>query len=201
MRTKGIITTNPHAYRDGYIKFQENPTFLKQEPIKEKLFTQKNHNLILVISRVKLESWNKTNKNPEKETYPEVVSCCLILSPEVPSDEFHLIVFSNYPLLSKKKQWNPKDNKKPKEPQEKNSVRKWVFEQQTKSAKISKKWKSVGFVWLICQKGLIGLINQSVFFFFGWCWIKGDDLYKRYENWSEVLLDTLWVLLGSKAPS
>ena len=89
-------------------------------------------------------------------------------------------------------------------PRKKNSVRKWVFEQQTKSAKISKKWKSVGFVWLICQKGLIGLINQSVFFFFfffGWCWIKGDDLYKRYENWSEVLLDTLCVLLGSKAPS
>ena len=168
IRTKEIITTNPHAYRDGYIKFQENPTFLKQEPIKEKLFTKKNHNLILVISRVKLESWNKTNKNPEKETYPEVVSCYLILSRLVPFDEFHLIVFSNYPLLSKKKKTvKPQRQQKTKRtPRKKNSVRKWVFEQQTKSAKISKKWKSVGFVWLICPKGLIGLINQSVFFFF-----------------------------------
>lgn len=96
---------------------------MKQEPIKEKLFTKKNHNLILVISRVKLESWNKTNKNPEKETYPEVVSCYLLLCSEVPFDEFHLIVFSNYPLLSKKKKTvKPQRQQKPKEPQEKKTV-------------------------------------------------------------------------------
>ena len=86
-----------------------------------------------------------------------MASCCVILSPEpLYDDKFHLVVFSNYPLIKK--------IMKPQKTRQKNSVRNWVFEQQTrpKNCKFSQilqaKTKKKNKLWFL---GLFGKICQK----------------------------------------